>query len=200
MKRYLIGIDVGGTSVKAGLFETGRFPEICARRSVPTKREDSGEHIISDIADAVAGLLKEQAAGVSEVEGIGVGVPGPVIAGQEPGSTLVNRCVNLGWGVKDAASEIAAFTGVRQVEVMNDANAAALGELLYGSARDMAEQSGTDRPVTAVLVTIGTGIGGGIVQNGHIVRGAFGCAGEIGHMKMTPRHPLLKELVKAGSE
>ena len=130
---------------------------------------------------------------------MGIGVPGPVVTGDHAGQTYVNRCVNLGWGVKDVGSEMAALTGINRVEVINDANAAALGEIFCGSVQDMAEAIGTYRKITAVMVTIGTGVGGGIVRDGQVVRGAFGCCGEIGHIKMTPQHPFFKELRDAGS-
>ena len=200
MNRHFIGIDIGGTSVKMGLFDSDSFPRILSRRTVATVTDNGGERILPDVAEAVRAWQDE---GV-QIDGLAVGVPGAVIAGDKPGSTLVNRCVNLGWGVKDVAGERSALTGVGHVEVLNDANAAALGETA-AIAENLAGR-------TIVLVTIGTGVGGGIVQIGtgaqhgadvqgsRIVRGAFGAAGEIGHMKIAPHHPLLSRLRAAGAE
>ena len=99
--------------------------------------------------------------------GVGVGVPGPV-----RGESIVNRCVNLGWGVFDVAEELSALTGL-SVKVGNDANVAALGEMWQGGAK-----GSTD----VVMVTLGTGVGGGIIIDGKIVGGFHGAGGEIGHL------------------
>ena len=200
MSNYILGIDIGGTTAKLGLFSEEHFPEIIVKRSVKTRPDDGGKYILPDIAEGIKQLFEDEGIDKSQIDGIGVGVPGPVIIGDRPGQTLVNKCVNLGWGVKDVASELSELTGIEKVVVENDANAAALGEIICGSVRDMAEKIGTYRKVTEVLVTIGTGIGGGIVRDGQIIRGYFGCAGEIGHIKIAPQHPLLAKLREAGAD
>ena len=244
---YYLGIDIGGTTAKVGLFSSESFPEIIAKKSVKTDTSEGGAHILPDIAAAIAPLCAE--AGIisadhirsSEeekrliariIDGIGVGVPGAVVTGEKKDTTLVNKCVNLGWGVKDAAAELTELTGVEHIEVINDANAAALAEAVCGSDEaDTAgreagsekvsykgagfEETDCEKPAndsgadhleqvlhgkTTVLVTIGTGIGGGIVRGRRVIRGAFGAAGEIGHMKIAPQHPFLRELIEAGAD
>ena len=98
--------------------------------------------------------------------------------------------------MKDVSGELSELTGIDNVVLLNDANAAALGEVICGTSKMLAESSGSYQGQTAVVVTIGTGIGGGVVIDGEVMQGAFGAAGEIGHMKIAPQHPLLQEIVK----
>ena len=182
MSNYILGIDIGGTTAKLGLFSEEHFPEIIVKRSVKTRPDDGGKYILPDIAEGIKQLFEDEGIDKSQIDGIGVGVPGPVIIGDRPGQTLVNKCVNLGWGVKDVASELSELTGIEKVVVENDANAAALGEIICGSVRDMAEKIGTYRKVTEVLVTIGTGIGGGIILNDRLLVGKDFSAGEYSYL------------------
>ena len=186
MSKYNIGVDIGGTTVKIGVFDREKASnEILMKTAIPTRTENDGVHILPDIAEAIAVQLEELGADMGDVVKIGVGVPGPVVTDRETGDLLVNKCVNLGWSMLvDVSSELEELTGVKDISVTNDANAAALGEVIAGSCRDK----------TVVVVTLGTGIGGGIVQQGEIMQGAFGAAGEIGHMKVQPQHPLIREL------
>ncbi len=186
MSKYNIGIDVGGTTVKIGVFDREKTAaDIEMKTAIPTRTENDGVHILPDIAEAIAVLMEEYGAGMDDVERIGVGVPGPVITDRKTGHMLVNKCVNLGWSTMiDVSEELSELTGVQNISVINDANAAALGEVIAGSCSDK----------TVVVVTLGTGIGGGIVQSGRIIPGAFGAAGEIGHIKIQPQHPLIKDL------
>ena len=170
--KYIFGIDVGGTAVKIGLFcgsgaQSGKTILQC---SIPTRTENAGAAVLPDIAQALNGLLSEAGASFADVTGIGIAVPGPVLEGH-----IVNRCVNLGWGVVDVADELYKLTGVKNVKAANDANAAALGEHLAGAAAGVRE---------AVMLTLGTAVGGALIHNGKIVEGAFGAAGEVGHMIM----------------
>ena len=100
-----------------------------------------------------------------------MGVPGPVL-----GECTVNKCVNLGWGTVNVADEMKRLTGVANIKAGNDANVAALGEMWQGGGKGHEN---------VVMVTLGTGVGGGIILNGRIVPGTFGAGGEIGHMKMS---------------
>ncbi len=168
MKPYAFGVDIGGTTVKIGFFTSeGKFIE---HWEIPTRKDDGGGKILPDIAKAIVKKLKEHDLTVDDLEGVGVGVPGPVVAGG-----IVNKCVNLGWDVVDVRTQLSDLLGGVPVEVANDANVAALGEQWNGGGK------GHDN---VVMVTLGTGVGGGIVINGKILPGVHGAAGEIGHMKV----------------
>ena len=169
MKKYGFGVDVGGTTIKMGFFETDG--KLLDKWEIKTNTANGGEEILSDIAKGIDNKLAQEGISKDAVQGVGVGVPGPVRSGG-----VVNRCVNLGWGVKDVASELAALTGL-MVKVGNDANVAALGELWQGGAKGCTD---------AVMVTLGTGVGGGVIVDGKIVAGFQGAGGEIGHITVNP--------------
>ena len=162
---YVFAADVGGTSVKLGFFRNDGA--LLKKWEIPTRPEDGGRAILPDIAAALDGCLAEAGVRKSEVLGLGVGVPGPV---DDDGN--VNRCVNLNWGVFNLHEALGALTGLR-VKAGNDANVAALGEYYDGGG------SGSR---SMLMVTLGTGIGGGFVCNGKLLNGAHGVAGEIGHL------------------
>ncbi|SFQ43072.1 glucokinase [Lachnospiraceae bacterium XBB1006] len=164
------GVDIGGTFCKLGLFrEDGTLVE---NWQIPSRREDLGAEIISDVAASICENMRKHGFTGKEVAGIAVGVPGPVTK-----DGVVGRVTNIGWERKDVAGELKELTGI-PVKVANDANVAALGELKYGRGK------GKD---SLVLLTLGTGVGGGIVLDGRIVYGANGGAGEIGHCKVNPK-------------
>lgn len=165
MKKYGFGVDIGGTTIKMGFFETDG--KLLDKWEIKTNTENKGENILSDIAKAVDNKLAQEGISKDDVQGIGVGVPGPVNS-----KGVVNRCVNLGWGVLDVAAELSALTGI-DVKAGNDANVAALGEMWKGGA-----EGSTD----VIMVTLGTGVGGGIIVDGKIVAGSNGAGGEIGHI------------------
>ena len=169
MKKYGFGVDVGGTTIKMGFFETDG--KLLDKWEIKTNTANGGEEILSDIAKGIDNKLAQEGISKDEVQGVGVGVPGPV-----RGGGVVNRCVNLGWGVKDVAEELGALTGLT-VKVGNDANVAALGELWQGGAKGCTD---------AVMVTLGTGVGGGVIVDGKIVAGFHGAGGEIGHITVNP--------------
>ncbi|MDY2777532.1 MAG: ROK family protein [Collinsella sp.] len=162
MKR-VFGVDVGGTTIKFSIIdESGALLEQWA---IPTDTSESGSNIPRDIAEQINGKL----AAVAEAPlAIGVGIPGPVVG------DLVERAVNLGWGEMPLGILLREATGL-PVTLLNDANAAALGEAWMGG--DSACRGGN-----AVFVTLGTGVGGGIIVGGRVMNGQHGCAGEIGHM------------------
>ena len=167
--KYIYGIDIGGTTIKMGLFaEDGTLKE---KWEIKTRTEDNGKNIISDIATAVNDHMKENDLTREDVIGIGAGVPGAVLE-----FARVNECVNLGWGSVDVAGELSKLTGC-PVKATNDANAAALGEIWMGAAA---------KYNSAVMITLGTGVGGGIIIDGKIVDGSRGYGGEIGHMPVDP--------------
>ena len=167
--KKIYGIDVGGTTVKMGLFsEDGTLME---KWEIPTRTEENGKYILQDIAEAVKKNMEKNQISKEDMAGVGVGVPGAVLE-----FTKVNECVNLGWGSVNVGEELSAMVGC-PVKVSNDGNVAALGELWTGAASDYKN---------AVMVTLGTGVGGGIIIDGHIVDGSRGYGGEIGHMTVDP--------------
>lgn len=163
--KYLFGIDIGGTTIKCGFFTSQG--ELIEKKELPTDKDDNGSRILSDIALYVADTLEKRHIQKSDVTGIGLGVPGSVTD-----DGIVNKCVNLGWGVKDAAGELSKLTDI-EVKTGNDANMAALGEYWKGSAKGFK---------STMLITIGTGVGGGLILDGKPVTGANGAAAEIGHL------------------
>ncbi|MGN0485492.1 MAG: ROK family glucokinase [Lachnospiraceae bacterium] len=163
--KYGFGVDIGGTTVKIGFFEeTGKLLE---KWEIKTNTANGGAAILDDVAAAIAGKLEEKQVAKADVLGVGVGVPGPVTA-----EGVVKKCVNLGWGVfnvEEALSEKCGFP----VKAGNDANVAALGEMWQGGGKGYKD---------VIMVTLGTGVGGGIILNGKIIAGANGAGGEIGHI------------------
>lgn len=164
MKDVRIGIDVGGTQVKLGIF---RGETLTDKWEIMTRTEKNGSYILGDIRDAVEEKLKEKQIGKEEIIGAGIGVPGPV---DDKG--IVWGCVNLGWGVCPVEEELGKLLSV-PVKAGNDANVAALGELWQGGGKGYRDM---------VMITLGTGVGGGIILDGKIRAGVHGAAGEIGHM------------------
>ncbi len=170
MKKYGFGVDVGGTTCKIGLFETDG--KIIEKWEIPTNTSEDGKNILSDVAGSLHKKMSEKHILKEELEGIGVGLPGPV---QENG--IVPVCVNLGWKDMDVAKELEKLMDGIRVKAGNDANVAALGEMWQGGGK------GCDN---VVMVTLGTGVGGGIIINGKVVSGSHGAGGEIGHITVNP--------------
>lgn len=165
MKTYAIGVDIGGTTVKTGIFENnGRLTD---HWEIPTRTEEHGVNILPDIKDAVMRKLSSRHISTNDIEGLGIGVPGPV---DDEGNVL--KCVNLGWDRFNIEREMSSLTGFR-VKAGNDANIAALGEYWKGGGNGFSDM---------IMVTLGTGIGGGVIINGRIINGFNGAAGEIGHI------------------
>ena len=165
MKNYGFGVDIGGTTVKIGLFNTeGKMLE---KWEIPTNTANGGAAILDDVAASVLDKIVERGIDKEDVLGIGLGVPGPV-----DGEGVVHKCVNLGWGVFNVEEALREKTGLT-VKAGNDANVAALGEAWQGGGKGYKN---------VVMVTLGTGVGGGIILNGKILAGTNGAAGEIGHI------------------
>lgn len=167
MREYAFGVDIGGTTIKMGLFTT--IGDILEKWEIPTRTEDNGKYILEDIAKAVEDKLAEKEISKLDVEGIGMGVPGPV---GDDGTVF--KCVNLGWGVFNVEIELKGLTGLK-VKAGNDANVAALGEMWQGGGKGYKNM---------VMVTLGTGVGGGVIINEKIISGSGGAGGEIGHLHM----------------
>lgn len=165
MKKYCFGADIGGTTVKLGLFDTEG--NILDKWEIKTHTENEGSAILPDTAAAILAKMEERKLNPEEVAGIGVGVPGPVSI-----DGIVPHTANLGWGYKEVTKELSERTGL-PCKAGNDANVAALGEMWKGGGQGHKD---------LVAVTLGTGVGGGIIINGKVVTGCNGSGGEIGHI------------------
>ena len=173
MKEYAFGIDLGGTTAKIGLFTTSGA--LLEKWEVATDTSHAGEHILENLAAAVLGKMKEQSIQPEQVEGVGIGVPGPVL----DSSIVPIVCANLGgWGERNVSAQLSGLLDGLKVLVGNDANVAALGEIWMGAAKGAKN---------AVMVTLGTGVGGGVVVNCKVIDGVHGAGGEIGHITVN-RH------------
>ena len=168
MKQYCFGIDVGGTTVKCGFFNAEG--DLLEKWEIPTRTENNGEYVLPDIAQTIKSKIEERGLSREQIEGIGIDIPGPV---NEKGE--VNLAVNLHWGYVDIVGEMEKMTGIR-TKAVNDANAAALGECWKG---------GGAGHKNLIMVTLGTGVGGGVVVEGKVIAGAGGAGGEIGHVHVT---------------
>ena len=172
MKEYAFGIDLGGTTAKVGLFTTAGA--LLEKWEVPTDTSNAGEHILGNLAKAVKDKMQENGITAEQVEGVGVGVPGPVLDSR----IVPIVCANLGgWGERNVSIQLSGLLDGIKVLVGNDANVAALGEIWMGCAKGCR---------SAVMVTLGTGVGGGVIVNGRITEGAHGAGGEIGHITVNP--------------
>jgi len=171
--RYGFGIDLGGTTVKIAYFDENG--EMLEKWEIPTVTTDGGKLILPHIAASIRAFMDAHNIADTAVLGLGIGVPGPV-----SGKGVVNKCVNLGWGVFNIAQELSALTGF-PVKAGNDANVAALGEFWKGGGKGCENM---------VFVTLGTGVGGGIVIDGKLLHGSHGSGAEIGHMVLDSNETL----------
>ncbi len=166
MSRKCIGVDIGGTTVKVGIFEVDGT--LLHKWEVPTRKEDGGSHILEDVAASIRKVLADNKMDLAEVVGAGMGVPGPVMP-----NGYVEVCVNLGWRDMNPQQELSALLDGIPVKSGNDANVAALGEMWRGGGMGYTD---------IVMVTLGTGVGGGVIIGEKIISGKHGLAGEIGHI------------------
>lgn len=172
MKPYAFGVDLGGNAIKIGLFQTtGNLVE---KWTIPARLEDHGSHLLADVVDAIRAKMAERSLTWDVVEGVGMGVPGPV---DQDGTVM--RCVNLGWDILNVPQAVRELEpAIEKLKVANDVNAATLGEMWQGGAQ---------WNNSAVMVTLGVGIGSGIVVDNKVFVGSTGAAGEIGHMCVNPK-------------
>ncbi len=170
-----IGVDIGGTKISAGIVDEAY--RITATKRIPTGASREPDAIVRDIADLCLSLASENGYSPKDIEKIGLAVPGAVIP--ETG-ILVYSC-NLPFREFPLAKAVSEKTGVANVKLANDANAAAIGESVAGASK------GTR---SSVMITLGTGIGGGIIIDGKIFCGVNGAAGELGHVVIDPSGPL----------
>ena len=181
MKKYSLGIDIGGTTVKLGLFNLEG--DLLHKWDIETRKIENGKYILSDIKDSINELLELNNIDKSEVIGIGMGVPGPV---KEDGTVL--GCVNLGWSEFNVAIELEKLLNL-PVKVANDANIAAVGEMYKGGGKGHENM---------IMVTLGTGVGGGVIVHGKVLAGFNGAGGEIGHINVNPHEKVSCNCGKKG--
>ena len=166
MGKYAFGVDVGGTTVKLGLFDAEG--SVLDKWEIPTVKDNEGAAILPDVAKSILAKMEEKGISEEELAGIGIGVPGAV----DDAGTLVGGAVNIGWKSFNIPQQLNAYINV-PVKAANDANVAAFGEMWKGGGKGCSNM---------VAVTLGTGVGGGIIVNGAIITGSTGAAGEIGHI------------------
>ena len=164
------GVDIGGTEIKIGAFSSEGV--LIEKWSVKTDLEGNGSKIIPDVTANIKGYLEQHQLQEADVLGIGMGIPGPVDA-----KGYVRTCPNLKWNGVYPAAELKKFFPNARVAAGNDANVAALGEYHKGCGKDAASM---------MMITLGTGVGGGIIIDGRIIAGAHGLGGEIGHVAVNP--------------
>ena len=166
--KYAFGVDLGGTTVKLGYFtKDGKNVE---KWEITTNTQNSGENILPDIAKAIKDKMKEKNMTKQDIVGVGIGVPGPVDS-----QGIIYGAVNLGWGTFNIEEKLHGLLDNMAVKAGNDANVAALGEMWQGGGKGHSN---------VVAVTLGTGVGGGIIVRGEILAGATGAGGEVGHIHL----------------
>jgi len=164
-----IGIDIGGTGTKFGIVD--RVGNVLFSGEISTKKHKQVETFITELHDAVSPLI-ESAGGVGRIKGIGVGAPnGNFYTG------TIEYAPNLPWKGIVPLAKLVQDKFQLPVVLTNDANAAAIGEMMYGAAQGMKD---------FIMITLGTGVGSGIVANGHLIYGHDGFAGELGHTIIIP--------------
>lgn len=172
MKKYAIGVDIGGTTVKLGLFDKDGC--VLEKWEIPTVKDNNGSRILPDIAASIQKRLASMNIEKDDIQGVGVGAPGPVDA-----EGTVYKAVNLGWDVFNIPKVLNGYLDL-PVKAANDANVAAFGEMWQGGGKGH---------MNMVAVTLGTGVGGGIIVGGNILTGATGAGGEIGHIHIEDNEP-----------
>ncbi len=172
--KYAVGVDIGGTTVKIGIFEESS--KLLTKWEIPTVTANGGKQIVPDVAKSVLVKLTEMGIDKNDVIGLGVGAPGAV----DENGYMGGGAVNLGWEPFNLKETFEAELQGIKVKGANDANAAAFGEMWQGGGRGYSD---------VVAVTLGTGVGGGIIVNGKLLAGATGAGGEIGHIHLEDEEP-----------
>ena len=173
MAQYVFAVDLGGTTVKLGLFD--KEGNVLEKWEIVTRKENNGENILPDIAKSIKDKAAEKNIAKEDILGVGIGVPGPVDS-----KGTIYKAANLGWDVFNVSETLGELTGL-PVKTGNDANVAALGEMWKGGGK------GYD---SIVAVTLGTGVGGGVIIEGKLVAGSTGAGGEIGHIHVEDNETL----------
>lgn len=174
MADYFLGVDLGGTKILTALAD--EEGTVLARKKMPTEANKGLEHVLENIHTSIKKVLDESGVKVKDIVSMGVGSPGPL----DVDKGIIYLAPNLGWENVPITSLLEEKTGIKVI-LENDANAAALGEKWFGAGQDVDN---------LIYVTVSTGIGGGIIINKEIYRGANAGAGEVGHMVIDPDGPL----------
>ncbi|MDD3393334.1 MAG: ROK family glucokinase [Anaerotignum sp.] len=167
---YCFGVDIGGTTIKMGLFS--RKDGLLEKWEIPTRKGTNPTALLKDVALAIEKCLLEKGIKKEQLEGVGMAAPGPVT---EDG--CLRGAINIGWGDVFLADEAEKILGISPILIGNDARVAAFGEYTFGAGKDTN---------SLLMITLGTGVGGGVILNGQILAGKTGTAGEIGHTTINP--------------
>ncbi|MCM3716804.1 ROK family glucokinase [Fictibacillus phosphorivorans] len=170
MDKWLVGVDLGGTTIKIAFITFDGH--IVEKWEIPTNKAEDGKNIVNDIADSISAKLDQLSEKREKLAAIGMGAPGFI----DMKTGFIYHAVNIGWRNYALKDELEKATGL-PVTIDNDANIAAIGEMWRGAG---------DGEGNLLMVTLGTGVGGGIIVNGHIMHGTNGMAGEIGHITSIP--------------
>lgn len=165
-EKYYIGIDLGGTFIKGGIVDGNG--KIVAEGKVPTESELGGEKVMDNVAFLIKSIFDKSGLSKNDVAGVGMGVPGMI----DSKNGVVIFSNNLKWHHLHIAEGVESRTGL-SVKIANDANVAALGEAVYGAGSDVDD---------SILLTLGTGVGGGIIVGNKLVEGNKSAGAELGHM------------------
>ncbi len=165
VRKYYVGIDLGGTFIKGGIVDD--LGRIIVEDKVPTESNGGANKVAENIASLAKTLLAKTGLDASDVEGLGMGVPGMIDS--KAGNVVYSN--NLAWEDFKIAEKVSALTEL-SVKIANDANVAALGEVKFGAAKAYDD---------VVMLTLGTGVGGGIVVDGKLIEGNHGAGAELGH-------------------
>lgn len=182
MGKWLVGVDLGGTTIKFAI--VSQIGEIICKWEVPTDTSCAGKNIITDIATSIDHKLNELQEKKSNIKGIGIGAPGFI----NMSTGYIYKAINIGWENINLKRQLEAQT-MLPVIVENDANMAAIGEMWKGAGAGCKD---------LLCITLGTGVGGGVIINEEIVHGRNGMAGEIGHITVVPEGGLLCNCGKNG--
>jgi glucokinase len=170
-EKWIVGVDLGGTTTKLAFINT--YGEIIHKWEIETDTSNGGKDIVINIAKAIDEKLLSLDVNKEKLIGIGMGAPGPV----NTKTGVIYNAVNLGWTNQFPLRDLLEVETSLQAVIDNDANCAALGEMWKGAGNGAKD---------IVCVTLGTGVGGGVITNGQIVQGTSGAAGEIGHITSIP--------------
>ncbi|MHC4563271.1 MAG: ROK family protein [Planctomycetota bacterium] len=166
-----IGIDLGGTFIKFGLLDDRR--QRSETLQLPTLADEGGEGIVRQMIEGVRRVMADAALSAEDVVGIGIGAPGPLDLAEGVVIAMPNIPGMENMSLRDAVGDGVGIAAVLE----NDANAAAMGEFLCGAGREASDM---------VLLTLGTGVGGGVILDGRVMHGSHGIGAELGHMIIEP--------------